>query len=290
MADYIFPPESTSSGGDVVGPASSTDNAVVRFDGVTGKLLQDSSVTMGDDGKITMPSFVQFSAGGNFPNAAGAVGIRSATSRTTLQSSGAATPIDFSYGNTVLFEMENNTFHPRNSGGADLGKSGTPFGNIWLTDTANINFGGGGQAINFGVAGFTFNAVIHAGGGIDCEGLDITDVAELDVDTVNSTGSIIFFNAGTIVSANDTTLNSGQLVSVTVGADINRLSAPPAGANVIWMFFDGVLNVLHNQAAGGGFFPILLSGAATFTTSANSTLGLRWNGSTAWVEISRTVI
>lgn len=38
--------------GDVVGPASSTDNAVARFDGLTGKLLQNSVVTIGDTGVI----------------------------------------------------------------------------------------------------------------------------------------------------------------------------------------------------------------------------------------------
>ena len=34
--------------GDVVGPASATDNAVVRFDGATGKLVQNSVVTIAD--------------------------------------------------------------------------------------------------------------------------------------------------------------------------------------------------------------------------------------------------
>jgi hypothetical protein len=34
--------------GDVVGPASSTDNALVRFDGATGKLIQNSVVIVGD--------------------------------------------------------------------------------------------------------------------------------------------------------------------------------------------------------------------------------------------------
>ena len=34
--------------GDVVGPASATDNAVVRYDAVTGRLLQNSSVTIAD--------------------------------------------------------------------------------------------------------------------------------------------------------------------------------------------------------------------------------------------------
>ena len=41
--------------GNVVGPASSTDNALARFDGATGKLLQNSPVTLDDNGNITIP-------------------------------------------------------------------------------------------------------------------------------------------------------------------------------------------------------------------------------------------
>ena len=42
------------SGGDFVGPGSATDNALVRFDGATGKLGQTSDITLGDsDGKLT---------------------------------------------------------------------------------------------------------------------------------------------------------------------------------------------------------------------------------------------
>lgn len=41
-----------AGGGDVVGPASSTDNAVARFDSTTGKLLQNSAVTIDDSGNI----------------------------------------------------------------------------------------------------------------------------------------------------------------------------------------------------------------------------------------------
>ena len=37
-----------SASGDVVGPASATDNAVVRFDATTGKLVQNSAITVGD--------------------------------------------------------------------------------------------------------------------------------------------------------------------------------------------------------------------------------------------------
>lgn len=55
----------TSGGGsgDVVGPASATDNAIARFDTTTGKLLQNSAVTIADTTGLT--------AGMTFPNAAG---------------------------------------------------------------------------------------------------------------------------------------------------------------------------------------------------------------------------
>jgi hypothetical protein len=44
---------SPSLGGDVVGPASSTDNAIARFDTTTGKLLQNSVVLVDDTGAVT---------------------------------------------------------------------------------------------------------------------------------------------------------------------------------------------------------------------------------------------
>lgn len=46
--------DTLAGAGDVTGPASSTDNAVARFDGTTGKIIQDSAVTIADtSGDIT---------------------------------------------------------------------------------------------------------------------------------------------------------------------------------------------------------------------------------------------
>ena len=45
-----------TSAADVTGAASSTDNAITRFDSTTGKLLQNSQVIVADDGAITAPS------------------------------------------------------------------------------------------------------------------------------------------------------------------------------------------------------------------------------------------
>jgi len=42
-------------GGDVSGPASATDNAIARFNLATGKIIQNSLVTIADDGAITAP-------------------------------------------------------------------------------------------------------------------------------------------------------------------------------------------------------------------------------------------
>jgi hypothetical protein len=42
-----------SLGGDVVGPASATDNAIARFDTTTGKLIQNSLVIIDDTGSVT---------------------------------------------------------------------------------------------------------------------------------------------------------------------------------------------------------------------------------------------
>lgn len=48
----------TASGtGDVVGPASATDNAIVVYDGTTGKLVKDSTVTI-SSGSMTVPGDV----------------------------------------------------------------------------------------------------------------------------------------------------------------------------------------------------------------------------------------
>jgi hypothetical protein len=45
--------DNTDAGGDVVGPASATDNAVARFNLTTGKLIQNSAVIIDDSNNVT---------------------------------------------------------------------------------------------------------------------------------------------------------------------------------------------------------------------------------------------
>ena len=55
--------------GDVSGPAGATDNAVARFDGATGKLLQDSVVLVDNTGNVT--GVVDLTASGDVKLATG---------------------------------------------------------------------------------------------------------------------------------------------------------------------------------------------------------------------------
>jgi hypothetical protein len=63
--------------GDVVGPSSATDNAIARFDTTTGKLIQNSVVTVSDTGAIAgvtafgTPDYIDFDTTPTVTNAVG---------------------------------------------------------------------------------------------------------------------------------------------------------------------------------------------------------------------------
>ncbi len=46
--------------GNVVGPGSSTDEAICRYDSTTGELIQDSGITISDTDNVTMPALATF--------------------------------------------------------------------------------------------------------------------------------------------------------------------------------------------------------------------------------------
>ncbi len=65
---------SAAGSGDVTGAASSTDNAIVRFDGTTGKTIQNSTVTLDDNGNFVNVNAIGFdTTPGTLPTAAGSM-------------------------------------------------------------------------------------------------------------------------------------------------------------------------------------------------------------------------
>lgn len=60
---YYALPSGGGGAGDVTGPGSSTDNALARFDGTTGKIVQNSLAILDDTGNLT--GVKDFNASGN---------------------------------------------------------------------------------------------------------------------------------------------------------------------------------------------------------------------------------
>lgn len=54
----------TNSGGDVTGPSTATDNALVRFDGTSGKLIQNSNAILTDAGNLSLATPLGVNSGG----------------------------------------------------------------------------------------------------------------------------------------------------------------------------------------------------------------------------------
>ena len=107
--------------GDVVGPASATDNAVVRFDGTTGKLVQNSVVTIADStgdvagvGALTMGGNLTLS-GGTANGVLYLNGSKVATSGSALTFDG-STLIDTAADGTNNFKAKSTTGVMRLSG------------------------------------------------------------------------------------------------------------------------------------------------------------------------------
>lgn len=121
--------------GDVVGPASATDNAVARFDGTTGKLIQNSTVLASDAGVVTA---AEIDLGGAVGNGAtvGAINVKGSDalgSQLQLEGPGSVTGTRFLYlvqrefgdffmynpaGNVILgYDWNNRSLYTGNIGG-----------------------------------------------------------------------------------------------------------------------------------------------------------------------------
>ena len=100
-----------SSVGDVVGPATATDNALARFDGTTGKLIQNSNATLDDTGNLTLTGDLRVN--GN--------SINSSTGVIALQLSGANVDVANDLG---VYS-------------GNISASGTGFSNLPITITRN---------------------------------------------------------------------------------------------------------------------------------------------------------
>jgi hypothetical protein len=104
---------SSAGTGDVVGPASSTDNALVRFDGTTGKTIQNGTVTQDDNGNLAAVNGLSFNTSPtSAPTTAGSV----------FWDSGDGTPSVVLNANTLLQLGQENVALVYNGTGSTINK------------------------------------------------------------------------------------------------------------------------------------------------------------------------
>lgn len=94
--------------GDVVGPSSSTDKAIARFDGETGKLLQNSPTTMANSGAITLPNDIPLIFAGNGGNSNS---IKNGSDNTFLVDTGNGNSIKVKVPTGKFFGIADGTFN-----------------------------------------------------------------------------------------------------------------------------------------------------------------------------------
>ena len=198
---------SPSLGGDVVGPASATDNAIARYDTTTGKLLQNSVVLVGDTGvvtgvteltastKVVSPHFdAQNSAGGALRNASGTA---------QLQWGGGG-------GNNLSVDVAIN-INPAN---AQVAISPTGTGSVAINPATagtmnNMVIGG---TTPLAITGTTITATSFVGSGASLTNVVNSLAASTGISVSGSTGAVTLTN-----TAPDQTvaISSGTGISVT---------------------------------------------------------------------------
>jgi len=90
----------SATGSELSGPTSSTDNAIVRWDGTTGKIIQNSTVMLDDDGNISQVNNITTSGFTMTANPSyGKILVSDNSGNGTWQS---APPIDVEENNTLV--------------------------------------------------------------------------------------------------------------------------------------------------------------------------------------------
>ena len=122
--------EAGGAGGDVVGPSGgSTDNAIVRFDGTTGKLIADSDITINPAGQLN--NVTRINQAGTIPISGFINMANSATLAWEASPAGADGTLTFSSNERFVFS--NNVLVPTTNAGGGLGLETVRWNTLWAT-------------------------------------------------------------------------------------------------------------------------------------------------------------
>ena len=264
---------SPGGGGDVVGPGSATDNAITRFDGTTGKLIQNSTVTLDDAGAISGATSISNPAGTLVLAPGGGASVQ-VTGNLDVQ--GTTTTID-----STTVNIADNCLYLNNGNVVTSPVPGCVVVNYLATatsDTITGNFVAGVAATSNPTVQTTSASTFAAGDIIQISGANLSDNNGLfEVDS-HAANLLTIRGVGTT----STTFNMFQdqfAADATAGGTITlvNVSAISSGSDGVWETSGGASNtgamsfadLLRTGDAAGGS----LSGTYPNPGIANSGVG-----------------
>ena len=265
---------SPSLGGDVVGPSSATDNAIARFDSTTGKLLQNSVVTVGDTGAVTGVTTASASTSVTTPivQASNSGGL-------ALKNSGGTTQMSVGAGGGDNMSINVSTNINGTNAQIDISPTGTGHVHMKPTGTGSIEMNPTsvgtidnmtiGATTPKAITGTTVTATSFVGSGASLTNVVNSAAAGTGISVSGSTGAVTVTNTApdqTVAIASGTGISvSGTYPNFTV-----TNTAPSSGGTVTSV--TGTAPVVSS----GGNTPAISMAAANTTTDGYLT-STDWN-------------
>ena len=212
---------SPSLGGDVVGPASSTDNAIARFDTTTGKLLQNSVVTVGDTGAVTGITTLSASTSVTTPivQASNSGGLALKNSGGTTQMSvgaGGGDNMSINVSTNINGTNAQIDISPTGTGHVHMKPTGTGSIEIAPTNAGTMNNMVIGGTTPLAITGTTVTATTFVGSGASLTNVVNSLSASTGISVSGSTGAVTVTNTA-----------PDQTVSLTGGTGISTSGTYP---------------------------------------------------------------
>ena len=258
--------DNTDAGGDVVGPASATDNAITRFDGTTGRVIQNSVVTIGDTGAAT--GFTTLSASTSLTTP---IVQASNSGGLALKNSGGTTQMSVGAGGGDNMSINVSTNLNGTNAQIDISPTGTGHVHIKPTGVNSVEIAPTfvGEMDNI-----TIGAITPAAGSFT----DLSVTGTTSFDGSQGTAGQVLTSAGTGATPTWATPTTGTVTSVGLSAPAMFTvgGSPVTSSGTLALTYSGTALPLANGGTGAtsgvGAMANLIGFTSTATAGGTTTL------------------